>query len=76
MAIFYADNQEDDHCPTALLPLSRVADVIGKSPDAIYRNRERWGLPVFFVGGRLMADPADLKAWIAACKAEQWTAVE
>ncbi len=76
MAISHKDHPDKDHCPADLIPMSKVAQVIGKSPDAIYRNRERWGLPLFFVGGRLMADPADLKAWIAAAKAEQWTAVE
>ncbi len=70
MAISFAQDQGDNHSPDALLPVSAVAQVIGKSPDAIYRNRERWGLPLFFVGGRLMADPKDLITWINDKKAE------
>ena len=59
------------HCPPTLIPLAAVAQVIGKSEDAVYRNRMKWRLPLFFVGGRLMADPADLIAWINERKVEE-----
>lgn len=49
---------------TGLLCVEEVAEILGKSPDTIYRMALKRQIPSFMVGGSRCFDPSELAMWL------------
>ena len=51
-----------------LMTTKQAASYLGKTPDWIWHNRERLGIPYVLIGGRYHFRKQALDLWISSCE--------